>query len=159
MCGRQNRHAIRQTYNASEYVFFLWFFHTFRWEILLKNWQGSSKKSTHKCTFIFFFYQIGQTRMCRAPKANSLKYIFRQCLGKHTGFSSWLVPHGFPVGVAMLDLIGSRGSRGWSLQCAHSWTCVFVAQCVILSLWGRPLPSVHMYFPFVRIPVRFVPFP
>ena len=25
------------------------------------------------------------------------KYRFRQCQGVHTGFSSWLGPHGFPL--------------------------------------------------------------
>ena len=47
----------------------------------------------------YFFYQIGQFRMCHGPLWAKFraKYRFRQCQGAHTGFSSWLGPHVFPL--------------------------------------------------------------
>ena len=46
-----------------------------------------------------FFYQIGQFRECQEPLGAKFKakYRFRQCQGEHTGFSSWLGPHVFPL--------------------------------------------------------------
>ena len=37
--------------------------------------------------------------MCQVPRGQSstIKYSFWQCQGEHTGFSSWLRPHGFPL--------------------------------------------------------------
>ena len=37
--------------------------------------------------------------MCHVPQGQSSanKYSFWQCHGEHTGFSSWLCPHGFPL--------------------------------------------------------------
>ena len=46
-----------------------------------------------------FFYQIGQFRECQVPQWAKFKtkYRFRQSQGVHTGFSSWLGPHVFPL--------------------------------------------------------------
>ena len=37
--------------------------------------------------------------MCWVPRRAKFtdKYGFWQCQGEHTGFSSWLSPHGFPL--------------------------------------------------------------
>ena len=48
----------------------------------------------------FFFDQVGQFIMCHRPlwaKFNA-EYGFRQSQGVHTGCSSRLRPHGFPLG-------------------------------------------------------------
>ena len=50
-----------------------------------------------------FFYQIGQFRVCQVPQWAKFeaKYRFRQSQGVHTGFSSRLGPHVFPLGLVL----------------------------------------------------------
>ena len=47
----------------------------------------------------FFFDQKGQSRECQVPQWAKFeaKYRFRQSQGVHTGLSSWLGPHVFPL--------------------------------------------------------------
>ena len=49
-----------------------------------------------------FFFSNGPTTKCRGLQGQvQANYRFRQCLGEHTGISSWLFPHGFPMEVGI----------------------------------------------------------
>ena len=66
------------------------------------GFHGRGEKDVgEKSAEVFFFYHIGQFRECQEPlwAKFKAKYRFRQCQGEHTGFSSWLGPHVFPLGL------------------------------------------------------------
>ena len=52
--------------------------------------------------------------MCWEPRCAKFraKYRFRQCRGVHTGFSSWLGPHAFPL--------------GWMWSCQRAFPLVWI---------------------------------